>query len=145
MVRETPIQAAAVPFRFTEDGEMEVLLVTTSTGRWTAPKGLIEDGHTPGETARIEALEEAGVIGAVAGRELGAYESTKEGVTFQVRVFALRVERVLEKWQEDGERERRWTTPKDAAALVASEDLGRIILAFARQNLRAKPAKRKRA
>ncbi len=144
-MRETPLQAAAIPFRFTDAGALEVLLVTTSTGRWTAPKGLIENGHTPAQTACIEALEEAGVIGAVVGRVLGSYESTKEGATFLVQVFAMRVERVLEKWQEDGHRERRWLSPADAAELVASEDLGRLILAFGRQNLRAKPVKRKRA
>lgn len=145
-MERSPPQAAALPYRFTASGEVEVLLVTTSANRWTAPKGVIEEGNTPAQTARLEALEEAGVIGAVEEPDLGSYMTKRDGRPAPVRVFALRVDRILPKWQESELRERRWVTPTDAAAMVASEELGLLIESFGRHAAaRAKPGRRKRA
>ncbi|MBN2432671.1 MAG: hypothetical protein JXQ27_14440 [Acidobacteria bacterium] len=43
-------QAAAIPFRRTAGG-VDGLLVTTRSGRWVPPKGVVEAGRTPGRTA----------------------------------------------------------------------------------------------
>ncbi len=39
----------------------QVLLVKSSRGRWIIPKGWPMDGHTDGQTAKVEAWEEAGL------------------------------------------------------------------------------------
>src|SRR5262249_26119697 len=52
-------QAAAIPIK---DGM--VCLITSSNGkRWVIPKGLIDPGHTAGESALLESWEEAGLVG----------------------------------------------------------------------------------
>jgi 8-oxo-dGTP pyrophosphatase MutT (NUDIX family) len=55
-------QVAAVCYRANE-GAIEFLLVETSGGRWTFPKGSTEPGLTHAEAAALEAFEEAGVHG----------------------------------------------------------------------------------
>ncbi len=43
-----------------EDGEL-LLIKHSKTGQWLPPGGHVEDGETPDETAKREALEETGV------------------------------------------------------------------------------------
>jgi 8-oxo-dGTP pyrophosphatase MutT (NUDIX family) len=57
-------QVAAVCFRILSTG-VEFLLVRTRRGRWTFPKGGLQKGLTPAESAALEALEEAGVHGRI--------------------------------------------------------------------------------
>jgi 8-oxo-dGTP pyrophosphatase MutT (NUDIX family) len=120
-VQASKRQAAAIPYRHRSDGEVEVLLVTSSAGRWTAPKGWIDPGRSAQETAGLEALEEAGVIGVVDNAELGVFEDTNAGGDArEVTVFALRVDRVLDHWQEETMRRREWMTIADAKSAVQS-------------------------
>jgi 8-oxo-dGTP pyrophosphatase MutT (NUDIX family) len=55
-------QVAAVCYRLHKK-KTEFLLVNTSGGRWTFPKGSIEPGLTHAQAAALEAFEEAGVHG----------------------------------------------------------------------------------
>jgi 8-oxo-dGTP pyrophosphatase MutT (NUDIX family) len=55
-------QAAAVCYRIRKRG-IEFLLVQTRGGRWIFPKGGVEPGLTPAQSAALEAFEEAGVHG----------------------------------------------------------------------------------
>ena len=55
---------AAVCFRILSTG-IEFLLVRTRQGRWTFPKGGVEPGLTPAQSAALEAHEEAGVHGRI--------------------------------------------------------------------------------
>ena len=55
-------QVAAVCYRIREHA-VEFLLVRTSAGRWTFPKGRLEPSFTHAQTAALEAREEAGVHG----------------------------------------------------------------------------------
>ena len=62
------IQYGALPYRFTDSGGVEILLVTSrSRRRWILPKGLPVDGLEPSEAAAREAFEEAGVFDAATG------------------------------------------------------------------------------
>jgi len=58
--RPNALQMAALCHRDTDDGR-EILLVTSSHGRWILPKGWPIEGKSGGETALQEAWEEAGV------------------------------------------------------------------------------------
>src|ERR1700686_1015084 len=55
-------QVAAVCYRI-RNGEIEFLLVRTTSGHWTFPKGNAEPGLTHAQAAALEAFEEAGVHG----------------------------------------------------------------------------------
>jgi len=103
-------QASAIPFRVGDRGP-EVLLVTSiSSGKWILPKGNVDPGSTPAQTAEIEAREEAGVAGAVCSTPVAVYDYKKGSTHLWVQVFPLRVEQVLEKWPESELRRRRWVS-----------------------------------
>lgn len=105
-------QAAALAVR---DGR--VCLVTTSSGRrWTLPKGMIEPDQTEAEAAVREAWEEAGVAGEVLREPLGSYRTTKWGQECVVVVYGIAVGETADRWPEANRRQRRFVSPKRAAA-----------------------------
>lgn len=110
-------QAGAIP---TRDGKF--LLITSSRGRWIFPKGWVEADETPGQTARKEALEEAGVRGELSREPIGTYTYEKWGRTLEVTMYLLRVVVEETEWRERGDRKRRWCTYEEAMDLI--EDAG---------------------
>ena len=90
-------QIAALPWRRDAAGCLQVLLVTSRTNRrWTLPKGWRMSGKSDADTARIEALEEAGVDGIISFEPVGSYKYVKDRgqVTARrgrARVYALQV------------------------------------------------------
>lgn len=115
-------QAAAVPFRRTDDGDIEVLLVTSRAGDWSTPKGHIDVGNTPQETAEIETMEEAGAIGQALDQILGVYEYAKPGRPgrrYRATVFPVEVDLTLDHWEEMDERGRRWVPLERAVIELA--------------------------
>ena len=100
-------QAAALPLR-----RGRVCLITSRNGkRFVIPKGWIEAGQTAGETALQEAWEEAGLVGALDPEPIGSYLYEKEGQTFHVTVFVMKVTSVAQDWPERSFRERSWVSP----------------------------------
>ena len=100
-------QAAALPLR-----RGRVCLITSRNGkRWVIPKGWIEEGQTAGECALQEAWEEAGLVGALEREPIGSFLYEKEGQTYHVTVFVMKVTEVAQDWPERNERERSWVSP----------------------------------
>ena len=111
-------QAGAIPFRRTR-GRVEFCLVTTSRGsKWGFPKGIIDPGETPHQTAHKEVREEAGLHGTILGGPVGSFQQTKWGATFAVRMFLMEVTRVDKGWDEQAVRRRRWCDEEEARSLV---------------------------
>lgn len=117
-------QIAAIPFVVRND-KVEVLLLTSrGTRRWIIPKGNIEPGQTPEESALAEAFEEAGVSGVVYGAlPIGFFNYLKRTATgdvhpVMVEVFLMRVTNILADWPERAARERQWVSPAGAVRLV---------------------------
>ena len=137
MADRRDIQYAALPWRETEAGTVEVLLITSrETRRWVIPKGWGKSGEPPTVSTAREALEEAGIEGEVAELALGVYRYDKrlksgEAQPVAVEVYALRVRIEHDAWPEVDQRERRWTAPAEAAGLVDEPELQAIIAAFA--------------
>jgi 8-oxo-dGTP pyrophosphatase MutT (NUDIX family) len=75
-VREATTHVAAICYRV-RDGEIEFLLVKTRAGRWTFPKGRVEDDATRAAAAAREAYEEAGVHGRVDPLPFATYLHSK--------------------------------------------------------------------
>jgi 8-oxo-dGTP pyrophosphatase MutT (NUDIX family) len=107
-------QSAAIPFRQNGAGEIEVLLVTSRTGkRWVLPKGRVPRGMPAFASAAREAHEEAGVIGDVAHAPIGFYHAKKLALgvlayEVQVAAYPLEVWSELEIWPEMTLRQRSW-------------------------------------
>ncbi len=135
-------QVAAIPLRWTKDGQLRILMVTSrDTGRWVLPKGWTMDGKKPWRAAEIEALEEAGVTGYISREALGDYSYDKrlaDGtmIACTVRVYPMIVDKVKRSWKERKTRRRRWFTPETAAAAVNEPGLTDLLA-----GLREKPRK----
>ncbi len=128
-------QIAALPFRKTASGEIEVLLITSrETGRFIIPKGWPMKRLSGAEAAAKEAYEEAGVVGKVKREPIGAYSYWKRlERTFEllnVDVYALEVHEQRADWPEKGSRLLGWLRPEDAARLVDEPALITLIEKF---------------
>lgn len=134
--REPRAQFAALPWRRTASGELEVLLITSrETRRWVVPKGWPIKGAKSMKSAAQEAFEEAGVIGKVSKRSLGSYaydKRLKSGRVQRVRVavFGLEVEEEADDYPEIGQREKRWVSVVEAARLVDEPELMVLLATF---------------
>jgi uncharacterized protein len=129
-------QFGALPYRLHDQDGLQILLVTSrDTGRWVVPKGNPMLHRQGFETAAEEAYEEAGAKGEIGTTPIGSFRYRKRirlllPVNAEVRVFPLRVERLLGKWPEAHQRKRKWFTRDEAAAAVEERGLKRLILNF---------------
>ena len=127
-------QSAVLPFMFRK-GRLELLLITSiRTKRWILPKGHIEPGLNARQSAEFEALEEAGVVGEMKSQSIGAYNYRKHpergGYRCRVRVFAMKVTRVLDDYPEKELRERKWMSVRKALKFVQEPELRSLIKRF---------------
>jgi 8-oxo-dGTP pyrophosphatase MutT (NUDIX family) len=109
-----------------EDGKVTTLLVRGSREPhdWVVPKGRIERGEAPDETAQREIEEEAGVH-ATPGHYLGDFDFTRgDGEWVHVGWYLMRFAREVPA-QED--REIRWCTFAEARQLVRFDAMREIL------------------
>jgi len=133
--RSGVVQYGALPWRRTDAGVLEVMLITSrETQRWVIPKGWPMEGLTPAEAAATESYEEAGIRGRMGGFQ-GVYtypkrlkDLTTRNLT--VEVFPLQVESELTFWPEASVRRRRWFSAAAAANAVEDPELAEIIRSF---------------
>ena len=127
-------QIAVLPWRI-DKGKVEVCIITSrETGRWIVPKGWPMKGHSRPGAARIEAWEEAGLIGRVSERPLGQFRYDKRmpdgAVPVLATLYAMRVKRSVGRYPERRQRRRQWLSPKKAAERLDDADLARIVRDF---------------
>ena len=122
-------QAAAIPYRIDrKTRQAEVLMIRRRDGgKWGIPKGLVDPGLNHPEAAAMEALQEAGVEGPLSERSLGNFVYDKSHGTCLVRVYAMKVSKVHEHWDEERVRERRWFGIDQAADVCGREAVARLI------------------
>jgi 8-oxo-dGTP pyrophosphatase MutT (NUDIX family) len=112
-------QTSAVIAGRIRGGELQICLIrNVSSGKWGIPKGIVDLGHTPRETALNEAWEEAGLHGELLGRSIGSYIHRKWGTEFRVSVFLMKVTAEEETWEEMDFRERHWVKANEAPVLL---------------------------
>ncbi len=117
-----PVQVAALCYRHGA-GLTEFLLVRTSSGRWTFPKGRLEDGLSYAEVAALEAFEEGGVEGKVHPRPVGKYLHRKEslrGASKDVTVLAFILEVKKSALPAESHRTPRWFSATEAKLRLAN-------------------------
>lgn len=125
-------QVAAIPFRLTQGGGLEVMLVTSrTTERFIVPKGWPMKGKSGRKAAATEALEEAGVSGSTLKQPAGKYRYWKRlarnFVPVEVTVYLLEVDSEDYDWKEAGKRKRAWLKPADAATLIDEPELASLL------------------
>ncbi len=126
-------QFAALPFKEEGDERLVMLVTSRETKRWVLPKGWPEKGLKGPELAAKEAFEEAGIVGQPLRRPVGSYSYSKilpKGRTIEceVKVFPLRVMRLLNKWPEHKQRTRQWFTFAQAAMAVEEAELVTLLI-----------------
>lgn len=114
---DLPVQVAAVCFRRI-GRKIEFLLVRTSSGRWTFPKGRLEDALTLHQVAELEAREEAGAHGQIDSRPIGVYLHRKESlrglISKEVNVVAFLLQVARTTPPTESYRVPRWFGPQEA-------------------------------
>jgi len=132
--RAVRIQYGALPYRFTETGDLQVLVVTTrTTRRWIIPKGWPMKGLKPAQSAAREAYEETGVRGEISAKSIGTFRYDKQldggdsAIPCEVVVYPLLVKRQAKTWLEAKEREVLWLNRDEAAAIVGDDGLRFLI------------------
>ena len=127
-------QFAALCYRIKDDKLQFCIVTSRRSKRWIVPKGWPMHGETPMDAAATEAFEEAGVRGIIYPRPIGVFSYYKvrsqDELLCMAVVYPLKVKKILKRWPEDRERERKWVSRKKAAQMVDDPELSVIIQTF---------------
>ncbi len=120
-------QSAVIPYR-KKDKAIEVLLITSiRKKRWIVPKGFIEFNLSAFESAKKEAYEEAGIIGANETIELGTIILNRYGGEVLVKVYSMEVIEEIETYPEKHLRKRKWFTVNEAIEKINVPEMVSLI------------------
>lgn len=128
-------QVAALCHRGTGE-DLEVLLITSSSGNWILPKGWPITGLDAPDAALREAWEEAGVKSGKPHRKpFASVDTTKSFdsgaiVPCQLDIFDIAVEKLGEDYPEAGQRRRVWVNTERAATMLADAEVARVVADF---------------
>ena len=127
-------QFAALCYRIKDDKLQFCIVTSRRSKRWIVPKGWPMHGETPMDAAATEAFEEAGVRGKIYPRPIGVFSYYKvrsqDELPCMAVVYPLKVKKILKRWPEDRERDRKWVSRKKAAQMVDDPELSVIIQTF---------------
>ncbi len=111
-------QSCVIPYRI-KNGKLEILLITSlRKKKWIVPKGFVEYNLTAFESAKKEAYEEAGVLGANETTELGEFKIEKGADLTIVKVYSMEVTEELETYPEMNMRKRKWHSFENAVEIL---------------------------
>ena len=123
-------QSGVIPYR-RKSGELQILLVTSiKKKKWIVPKGYIEFNLSPFESAKKEAYEEAGVIGANETVELGSFIMNRSIGHCNIKIFSMEVIEVLDEYPDKNVRKRKWFSVKEAAENISIPEASPMILSL---------------
>ena len=136
------LTSGGVIFRPAKDGadDIEILMIQDAKGRWTIPKGHIEEGETAKQTAIREIGEEVGlkkieVLGWL-GKVDFKYRRENKLVLMSMQVYLVRaLENVDWAKKEEWIRKVKWFSFQEAIDAIEYEDIAKLML-LARRRVR---------
>lgn len=132
VVRE-PTSGGIVWRRNKKDNEIEILLIQDSKDRWTIPKGHIEEGESPRDTAEREITEETGLKEMKVMTWLGKinfrYRRQNSLVLMSTQIYLVQAlgdtdDLKKEEWMNGIG----WLKSSDALDKIEYDDIGKLIL-----------------
>ena len=125
--------SGGIVFRRNKAGETEILLIQDAKGRWTIPKGHIEEGETAQQTARREIGEEAGLMNVDMLGWLGKihfrYRRVERLVLMTTQIYLVRARGDTNAIQkEDWMNDIKWFSFGDALDVIEYEDIAKLML-----------------
>lgn len=131
IVQETT--SGGVVYRRDANGGLEVLLIKDAKNRWTIPKGHVEEGEEPRQTAEREIREETGLQEMQVQNWLGKvtfrYRRNHTLVLMTMHIYlVLGVGDTNKLHPEDWLSDIKWMPAPDAVESIAYEDIGKLIL-----------------
>lgn len=131
IVREAT--AGGIVYRRDKDHKVEILLIQDTKGRWTIPKGHIEEGEKAQQTAKREIAEEVGLKHVEVLDWLGKvhfrYRRIDRLVLMTMQIYLVKALADTDSFnKEDWIQEVRWFSFHDALDAIEYEDIGKIML-----------------
>lgn len=113
--------------------EVELLLIQDAKNRWTIPKGHVEPGEDPKETAEREIQEETGLQDMKVLNWLGKvnfrYRRSHTLVLMTMHIYLVKALGDTQNLKgEDWLNDMRWLPANEAIDKIAYEDIGKLIL-----------------
>jgi 8-oxo-dGTP pyrophosphatase MutT (NUDIX family) len=132
VVRETT--SGGIIFRRNKKtNQLEILLIQDAKNRWTIPKGHVEEGEEPKDTAKREIQEETGLQEMKVMNWLGKvnfrYRRGHTLVLMTMHIYLVQGQGDTDKLSgEDWLSDIKWLPAQDAMDKIAYEDIGKLIL-----------------